>query len=230
MAKKKVLVTGMSGRIGGAILRHLGDKYDEVDRVREKRQQLEERLRRLGRAYVDELYADGDYHREKRYIEMESLAVPEVDAATKAGRLIEDLPRLWAEANLEERRKLLLTMLDAVYVDTKESRPIVAIKPKPAFAPIFQVAVAREGSGVVLLKEEGLPLSLPEPSEAGPSTPCSWWRRGWSQSLPETRTCRLDHAGVESCVSTCGLWPQQSLSPQPLCAIPQPLVVYDGGV
>ena len=28
MAKKKVLVTGMSGRIGGAVLRHLGDKYD----------------------------------------------------------------------------------------------------------------------------------------------------------------------------------------------------------
>ena len=28
MAKKKVLVTGMSGRIGGAVLRHLGHKYD----------------------------------------------------------------------------------------------------------------------------------------------------------------------------------------------------------
>lgn len=28
MAKKKVLVTGMSGRIGGAVLRHLGAKYD----------------------------------------------------------------------------------------------------------------------------------------------------------------------------------------------------------
>ncbi len=28
MTKKKVLVTGMSGRIGGAVLRHLGDTYD----------------------------------------------------------------------------------------------------------------------------------------------------------------------------------------------------------
>ncbi len=44
--------------------------------------------------------------------------------------------------------------------------------------PIFQVAVTREGSDVVLLKEEDLPPSLPDPSEAGPSTPCSWWRRG----------------------------------------------------
>ena len=28
MTKKKVLVTGMSGRIGGAVLKYLGQKYD----------------------------------------------------------------------------------------------------------------------------------------------------------------------------------------------------------
>jgi hypothetical protein len=44
---------------------------------------------------------------------------------------------LWANANTEERRKLLLTMLDAVYVDAKKTNSIIAIKPKPPFKPVF---------------------------------------------------------------------------------------------
>jgi hypothetical protein len=45
--------------------------------------------------------------------------VPEANAASGAGRLIERLPELWAGASLGERRTLLLTMLESVYVDTK---------------------------------------------------------------------------------------------------------------
>ena len=160
---------------------------DDVERVRGRKQQLEERLRRLGKAYVEGMYSDSDYEREKRYIgmELESLVVPEADAAVEAGRLIEDLPKLWEEASLPERRKLLLSMLDGVYFDTKGEKALVAIKPKPAFVPIFQVAVTREGSQVILLREEDLPPSLPVSTEAGLSTPCSWWRRGGSGARPD---------------------------------------------
>ena len=70
---------------------------------------------------------------------------------------------------MNERRKLMLTMLDAVYVDAKEEKCIVAIKPKPPFNPIFQVATTKEGSGVILLKE---------PPAAFSEAPCFWWRRG----------------------------------------------------
>ena len=35
----------------------------------------------------------------------------------EAGKLLGNLPQLWEEANLSERRNLLLTMLDAVYVE-----------------------------------------------------------------------------------------------------------------
>jgi site-specific DNA recombinase len=68
---------------------------------------------------------------------LESL-VPGVNAAEEAGNLIKNLPALWSLANVEERRKLLLTMLDAVYIDAKQYKTIVAIKPKPHFKPIFQ--------------------------------------------------------------------------------------------
>jgi site-specific DNA recombinase len=145
---------------------------DEVARVKQQRAKVEEKLRRMAKAYVDDLFPDEEYHRQKRLLEaeLESLVVPQANAAEAAGRLIQDLPKLWAEANLEERRKILLAMLDAVYVDAKEEKRIVAIKPKPPFRPVFQVATTKEGSGVILLSEP--------PENAPEARSCFWWRRG----------------------------------------------------
>ncbi len=44
-------------------------------------------------------------------------------------------------------------MLDAVYVDAKQTKSIVAIKPKPPFKPVFQVAASREGADIHILNE-----------------------------------------------------------------------------
>ena len=90
-------------------------------------------------------------------MELESLVIPAADAAEEAGNLIMNLKQLWASANLEERRKLLLAMLEAVYVDAKQTRSIVALRPKPPFRPIFQVAISREDSDIRLINE---PLEL----------------------------------------------------------------------
>ena len=105
---------------------------DEVERVKTDRRKVREKLQRLGRAYVDGIYDHAEYSRQRRQLELqlESLIVPEVDAAEEAGRLIEELPELWHNANKTERRDLLLTMLDAVYVDAKVEKRVVAIKPK----------------------------------------------------------------------------------------------------
>ncbi len=78
--------------------------------------------------------------------------LPEADAAAEAGRLISQLPKLWSGAKLEERRKLLLTMLDAVYVDSKDNT-IVAIRPKAPFKPVFEIATTRKGSDVALVHD-----------------------------------------------------------------------------
>jgi hypothetical protein len=68
---------------------------------------------------------------------------------------------------MEEQRKLLLTMLDAVYIDAKKTRSIVAIRPKPPFKPIFQVAVTKEGSDIRIINEpiQGSPVFLVETGE-----------------------------------------------------------------
>jgi len=103
-------------------------------------------------------------------MEPKSVVLPKATAAEEAGDLILDPPKLRTGANLEERRKLLLTMLDAVYVDAREEKRIVAIKPKPPFWPIFQVAATKEGSGVTLLDEP--------PECSLEARACFWWRRG----------------------------------------------------
>ncbi len=119
--------------------------------------------------YIEGHIADTDYDRQKKMLELEleSLIVPEVQATEEAGKLLQDLPRLWSLANLGEQRKLLVSMLDAVYIDTKNNL-IVAVKPKPPFKPVFQVAASREGSDIRILNEpiEGSSLFLVETGES----------------------------------------------------------------
>jgi len=58
-------------------------------------------------------------------------------------------------------------MLDAVYIDTKNNL-IVAVKPKPPFKPVFQVAASREESDIRILNEplNGSSLFLVETGES----------------------------------------------------------------
>ena len=150
---------------------------DEVETISNKRQNAQEKLRRMAKAYIDGVFPDEEYYRQKKLLELEleSLIIPEANAAEEAGKLIMSLPELWEKANQEERRKLLLTMLDAVYVDAKKSKAIIAIRPKPPFKPVFQVAASREGSDIRILNEpyNGSSVFLVETGE--------------SRTLPETR-------------------------------------------
>ena len=104
---------------------------------------------------MDGLYDDEGYRGEKRSLEdkLANLVVPGVDAAMEAGNLLENLPVLWQEADLTERRKLLMAMLDAVYVDTVEEKSVVAIRPEPAFRPLPEMAATSARSGIVLINE-----------------------------------------------------------------------------
>ena len=171
---------------------------DKVEHVRKKRQAIQEKLRRMGKAYVNGVFPDEEYHRQKKLLEMEleSLIIPQANAAEEAGKLILDLPRLWSNANVEERRKLLLTMLDAVYVDAKQTKSIIAIRPKPPFKPVFQVAALREGSDIRIFNEplEGSSLFLVETGEtlSLPETILEWLDRylSYASSYKETLTTK----------------------------------------
>jgi DNA invertase Pin-like site-specific DNA recombinase len=153
-----------------------------AEKLQHERIQAEQRLKRLGKTYVDGLYSEEDYRREKRSLEdkLASLVEPGVDATKEAGKLLENLPDLWGEANLSERRNILLSMLDAVYVDTVEEKAIVALRPKPAFRPLFEIATTRKGSDVVLINEPPQADNEPEAADS-----CFWWRRGRVELLSQ---------------------------------------------
>jgi site-specific DNA recombinase len=53
-------------------------------------------LRRMGKAYIDGVFPDEEYHRQKKILEMEleSLVIPQADAAENAGKLVMALPWL----------------------------------------------------------------------------------------------------------------------------------------
>ena len=172
------------GRIIGAIVlpdawldRVLAQVHlvDEVKRVQDQRDLTHQRLKRLGQVFLDGLVQIGEYRRQKKILEdkLSGLIVPGVDAVLEAGKLLEDLPKLWQEADMGERREILTAMLDAVYVDTKQEKAVVAIRPKPAFRPVFEIATTREGSNVALITTTPPDFFSPEASDS-----CSWWRRG----------------------------------------------------
>ena len=103
----------------------------------------------------------------------------------EAGKLLENLPDLGKEADLTENRKLLMAMLNAVYVDTVEVKSVVAIRHKPAFRPILEVATTRAGSGIVLINE-----TPPDPEGPEAESLCSWWRRGRPQLVKSSANFR----------------------------------------
>ena len=128
----------------------------EVSLVHVQRAKLNERLKRLVRVSVDGLYPEDEYRRQKHAIEtqLESLVVPEIDAAEEAGRLLGMIPELWDRASTAERHELLTRMLDAVYVDMRGTRSVVQIKPKPAFRELFGMAKTASGTCVDFVQKE----------------------------------------------------------------------------
>jgi site-specific DNA recombinase len=124
----------------------------------------------MARAFIDSLLPDEEYNCQKKLLELhlECLVVPAANAAKEAGELINNLPELWQKANAGERRNIVLSLLDAVYVDAKKYKNIVAIKPKPPFRPIFQVAVSKKGSAIRIINEplKGSSVFMVETGEA----------------------------------------------------------------
>ena len=150
---------------------------DEVKQVSQERKKIDQRLRRLAQVYVDDHIREDEYRRQKKQLEVKlrSLVVPDADSALSAGKLLEDLSALWEKAALGERRRILMTMLDAVYVDTVEEQRIVAIRPRPAFRPLFEIATTRETSGISLVNEKDLhKANQPPPNgQEADSSKCS---------------------------------------------------------
>ena len=133
---------------------------DRRERILVQRAKLAEKLRRLRTLYLELTLTDGEYQRERQRLQeqLQALVVPDKEPVVKAAAYVEDLPALWRAATLDERRAILLTALDAVYIDMDTSR-LVAIQPKADFLPLLAAAsptLGLAGKSLLLGDPEGI--------------------------------------------------------------------------
>ena len=150
------------------------ETLDKRAQVESERHNLEQKLRRLAKAYVDGLVEEDEYEFQQRVAksQLDGLIVPEERSTLQAGHLLENLPLLWGKANLEERHRILSGFLECVYVDIKEPASVVGVKPKPQFLGLLQLVEPDPDSGVTLDNKS------PESANDSELNMTGWWRRG----------------------------------------------------
>jgi len=128
------------------VLDYLSSSEEREAAMREKRS-LEEKRRRLYRAYADGMPED-DYRRELLATEatLRGLKDVQMEEVITLGDHVEGLIQAWHHATKEEKRQILVTMLDGVHVDFT-SQQVVALSIKPAFKPLFKAWLDNDDGG-----------------------------------------------------------------------------------
>ena len=147
---------------------------DQQSQVQGDRGKIEQKLKRLGKVYVDGFLDDADYEFQRWVLksQLDGLIVPEQGSILQAGRLLEDLPLMWDKAQLEERHTILRGFLECVYVDLAEPPTLVGIKPKSQFLEFLGRVGPEEMTTDKIGNEGSDAFSASEPILTG------WWRRG----------------------------------------------------
>ena len=98
------------------------DKSDLAEGLR-RRETLAQKIDRARDQYLDGNLSTERYHliKSNAEAEMDSVYIPELDDAQEAAKLLQDFNALWRAATASQRNRLLLTILEAIYVDV-ESR------------------------------------------------------------------------------------------------------------
>jgi DNA invertase Pin-like site-specific DNA recombinase len=145
-----------------------------------KPEELKEKRRRLGKAYADGAFTDNEYKTRLAEIDNQIAQTsvttpPDIEDAIE---LFSNLPMLWNEATINERRALLRSLVELVYVDIRTKR-VTAIKPTPAFKALYGIGINTGPNTPVKLEFRSETPILVELVETGEN-----------QTPPETRECR----------------------------------------
>ena len=121
--------------------------------------ELEAARLRLGRSYRDKTVTEEGYDRELEELDAQ-LRMAQLSTTIEldeVAELLGNLPTLWSEATMDERRRLLRTLVETVYVDIG-SQKIVGIAPVPVFRTLIESGIGRIA---------GCPAVLIDPDEVG---------------------------------------------------------------
>ena len=121
-------------------------KMDVVREIETRRLEIEEELRRAGRAFADGAFSEDDYdcRRKKLISEKDSLVIPDGAKAIEMGMQLETIGDFIDDATDDEKYKILHILFDSVYYDFGQKR-LVGFKPHADFVPIFRLAAPLSG-------------------------------------------------------------------------------------
>ena len=134
----------------------------ETAEIAKRRAALEERLRRMRDLYELGDLDRPDYlaRREGIHAELAELAPDPLPNLDQARQVLDDFGIFWRlETDPDAKRQLLSLIFERVWLD---DRRVVAVQPKPAFAPFFQQA-PHKTAGKAMCKERERRDSNPRP-------------------------------------------------------------------
>ena len=127
-------------------IERLVENMDIVRKIENRRLEIDEELRRAGRAFADGAFSEEDYERRRKKLiaEKDSLIVPDGARAIEMGMQLENIGDFFDEATDDEKNKILHLLFEAVYFDFDQRR-VVRFKPHKDFVSIFRLAASLTG-------------------------------------------------------------------------------------
>ncbi len=101
-----------------------------------------ERVKQMTRVRMYSL-EEGERILNRLEVELSGLYIPEFDGVEVAGNILEDFGTHWKTLDIRHRHEILVTMLDAVYVDI-ENVKVIGLLPKEDFIPVFLAMTERK--------------------------------------------------------------------------------------
>ncbi len=127
-------------------IERLLEDMDVVRKIESRRFEIDDELRRVGRAFADGVFNEDDYERRRKKLlaEKDSLIIPDEAKSIEMGMQLENIGDFLDEATTEEKYKILHMLFDALYYDFFKKQ-IVRIKPHSEFVHIFRLAASELG-------------------------------------------------------------------------------------
>jgi DNA invertase Pin-like site-specific DNA recombinase len=134
-------------------IEQIANEQDAVAKIEKRRVQIEEKLKRLGKAYTDGTMLEIDYKRTRNDLknELESLIIPDGADLMERGLVLDSLGAYIDEATESEQSEIVHLLLDAVFIDFDpikqgvDGPAITRLKPVPDFLPLFEMAAEEVG-------------------------------------------------------------------------------------
>jgi DNA invertase Pin-like site-specific DNA recombinase len=125
--------------------RQLEDK-DEIRMIETRREQINDQLRRLGRAFADGFYDDQEYEHRSLALktELEGLVIPDSARVFDSGLQLDNLGDYLEDATEDEQSEIAHLIMTAVYADLDRNL-VIRLRPSPEFTFMFRVAAEEMG-------------------------------------------------------------------------------------